>query len=336
MLLPVIANTPRITVDLEWRNWSRYISSGLPVIVPTSPGGFYLSYAPTRGGRLEHFSHWIGRKISEFGGTIDPSSCQGTLDSIRPVRVAHLQAAAPLAAALWSTRGAAWDEKGKRPVELVALVDVNETVIGFGFPGFRRPAQSGNGPYRSAWNAIFSAEPGKTLHAYGILDDGKRICPLAGEHSFPTTSQNLASDRYVQAVEIKMGQPVRQEFTPQGRLDSLSMRFVSYGRAASLYGINWRVVAYRGGVPTELGAGTINAATIVDWDLVSLPISVISKEVPDQIAVTLDADSPANAPVGVALYSPIDPSNGVSATSGGSSVPNRAQLGLSLEYAWTQ
>jgi hypothetical protein len=39
MLLPLVANTPRIAVDLEWPMWAKYISSGLPLLIPTSPAG---------------------------------------------------------------------------------------------------------------------------------------------------------------------------------------------------------------------------------------------------------------------------------------------------------
>jgi hypothetical protein len=71
-----------------------------------------------------------------------------------------------------------------RPVQLVALVDPAGLIIGFGLPGFRRPDGANGNPAQSEWISIFYATPGHTVQAYGIVDDGQRICPLANRFHF--------------------------------------------------------------------------------------------------------------------------------------------------------
>jgi hypothetical protein len=85
---------------------------------------------------------------------------------------------------LWVSKGWAWDTTRNRPVQLIALADTAGLVIGFGLPGFRHPIEVNDTPAWSGWMSIFYATPGHTVQAYGIVDDGQRICPLANRFRF--------------------------------------------------------------------------------------------------------------------------------------------------------
>ncbi|WP_040771863.1 hypothetical protein, partial [Rhodopseudomonas sp. B29] len=64
LLLPLIANTPRFAKDLEWPVWASYLNSGLAVIIPTTPTGFYLSLPASKDGPLAQFRSWPDRNIN--------------------------------------------------------------------------------------------------------------------------------------------------------------------------------------------------------------------------------------------------------------------------------
>jgi hypothetical protein len=81
-LLRAILNTPRANENLEWPVWARYISSGLPMVIPTSPPGWYLGLSASKDGPLARFAPWIGHNINELA-KIDATACAGFLDSFK-------------------------------------------------------------------------------------------------------------------------------------------------------------------------------------------------------------------------------------------------------------
>jgi hypothetical protein len=357
MLLPVIANTPRFAVDLEWPVWASYFSSGLPIIVPTAPTSFFLGLPATPDGPLARFAPWIGRNIAELAGGTDPSSCTGAMGDVEPLPVFFVQQSqtrqtAPawidqkavwnaqhdpskvLPGPPWISKGSAWDTVRNQPVQLVALVDPTGVVIGFGLPGFRNEDEASPAA-RSGWTSIFYANPGNTIHAYGIVDDGRRICPLANQHSFPLVVQRLASDQFAAGAEILPGKGVVQRFKPTQRLEEASLQLVTWGRPPSRYTIDWRIDAISNGRRLELGVGKIDAGAVRDWQRVKLPISVFSDEVPDEIEVSFrtDANLVPASPVGLPLYKPAADTNAPPAEVGGKATPSGGLLGLSLAYA---
>jgi hypothetical protein len=181
MLLPVVANTPRMAADLEWRTWAKYIDSGLPLIIPTAPGGWYLKLPATPSGPLARYASWLGQDINEIAKT-DPSACSGTMDVVLPLSLPR-----PVArrAKLWTITGSV-SNAPQQVAPPVALVDQTGTVIGFGFSGFRAQKPSEGLPAHSKWIANLPAEPGMIVSAYGVVDDGHRICPLGTVKADPT------------------------------------------------------------------------------------------------------------------------------------------------------
>lgn len=334
MLLPKVANTPRFAEDLEWPVWASYLPSGLPIIIPNTPSGFFLSLPATPNGPLAQFAHWLGRPLSELGGQTDTSACQGVLDPVESAGMIYLQPVRD-SKDLWVTRGTAWDGTRNRPVQLVVLVDSStDRVTGFGLPGFRNKAE----PHlaRSAWKSTFYADSGTTIRAYGILDDGQRICPLANLRSFPLVAKPLASDEFAGAVEVLPGREISQRFKPVQRLEEMSLRLVTWGRIPSRYTLEWRIVATSRSQTLELGVGTIDAAIIRDWQRLTLPVAVVFDEVPDQIEVTFrtDAVRPPAAPLGLPLYKPAAGTEAPPpAVVDGTPVPSGALIGLSPAYA---
>jgi hypothetical protein len=264
---------------------------------------------------------------------MDSAACTGALNPVVSAGMIYLQ---PVRGSkdLWVTRGTAWDATRDRPVQLVALVDSTDRVIGFGFPGFRPKNLASPAPSRSGWNSIFYADPGTTIRAYGILDDGERICPLANQRSFPLVARPLASDLFVGGVEILPGKDITQRFKPVQRLEEISLRLVTFGRVPSRYAVDWRIVATSHGRALELGAGTIDAAIIRDWQRITLPVTVVFEEVADQIEVTFRTDAvlPA-APLGLPLYKPAAETSAPPAEVGGIPTPSGASLGLNPAYA---
>lgn len=336
MLLPVIARTPRIVDDLSWPTWGAYISSGLPVILPSSPGGFYLGLPATPTGPLARFASWTGQDIKKLAGSIDPTACKGALGLIRPLDIVHLKfndnpQSKP---GPWTTRGTAWDNAKNRPVQLVALADAEGRVLGFGFPGFRRPDEMTAAPELSGWISSFNADPGRIIYAYGILDDGMRVCPLTNGRYFPIIARPLASSKMLEVAEVAAGNDVVQRFKPIQRLEGMSLRFVTWGRAPSRYTVDWKIVATRDGQSFELGNGRIDAGKMRDWQTVDLPITVFPEQVPDQIEVVIhaSAEGAVSAPIGLPLYQPLPDTDAPPAEVGGRPTSTGAQLSVIPAY----
>jgi hypothetical protein len=337
MLLPVVANTPRIADDLEWSVWASYLSSGLPTLIPSSPDRFYLKSLATADGPLARFAPWVGHNIVELAGRTDPSSCMGTMGNIEPLSIFFVQHSrtAEVPGPAWISKGSAWDTARNQPVQLVALVDPAGIVIGFGLPGFRNQDETNPAPPRSGWTSIFYSTPGNTARAYGIVEDGQRICALANQHYFPLLTQPLASEQFVAGAEILPGKNVVQRFKPTHRVEGASLQLVTWGLSPSRYTIDWRVVAVSHSNTIELAAGKIDAGSVKDWQRLKLPLLVIPDEVPDEIAVSFrtDASSSPTAPVGIPLYEPAADSTTPPAEVGGVPIASGGLFGLSLSYA---
>ena len=328
--LPIISNSPRIVDDMQWPIWASYLSSGLPTLVPSSPHGYNKRFPATTEGPLARFSPWVGKNIFTVAGGTDASSCAGFLSSIErtPGMKIHHQHALP-AKESWITGGSSWDTRTSSPVQLVALVDSSNEVLGFGLPKFSYRSPTANVPPWSGWIGIVYARPKTIFRAFAILDDGQRICPLANTRSSEATVQRLGSQQFVGAIEIIPGRLVMQRFATTKQLERLSVTFVNFGRATSRYTVNWHVVAYNRGLPSELGVGKINAGDLHDWQAVELPLT-ISKEVPEELEVSFgtDAGIPPATPIGLPTYLRAAGTTEPPAEVGGIPIANDAQLGL--------
>lgn len=106
----------------------------------------------------------------------------------------------PAGRPLWKVEGDAWERATLSSVQLVVLVNADGIVGGFGFPGFAT-ARAPSAPANTKWISYFSPDPGKAIHAYGILGDGREICRLAGERRL-AAPQPLVSGGFIDAVEL--------------------------------------------------------------------------------------------------------------------------------------
>jgi hypothetical protein len=214
MLLPLVANTPRIAVDLEWPIWAKYVSSGLPMLIPTSPAGWYLDLPSAPEGPLAQFASWLGRDIKQMA-KFDASFCSGTMSSALQGNVLHLGEPAPEQSGLWTATGRIWGTQQNATPLLVALVDQTDKVIGFGLPGFKPRRSTQAEVLCRQWIANFFAKAGLTVRAFGIAADGQRICPLGGQAYLATSSVPVGSDRFVTAQSQSfLGKWLRDALTP--------------------------------------------------------------------------------------------------------------------------
>jgi hypothetical protein len=168
----VIRNRPLISENLEWPIWASYIGSGLSVIVPTSPMGWYVSFPASPNGPLLNLAPWIGQDIDNVT-KIDALACNGTI--VKAIEAPRIQIPGETSidpsVKLWSAAGSAMQTDGN-PVQLVAIADLGGKVRGFGFPGF----EDGRA-LKSGWKAIYYSRTEGT-RAFGIVDQGKRACRL--------------------------------------------------------------------------------------------------------------------------------------------------------------
>lgn len=174
-LLPSIYNTPRIQNDLEWPIWARHIASGLPVMLPSSPPGFFVQLPAAVSGPLSRYKSWLGRDIDEVSTSMPTENCSGAIIAVEPVLVANPQSV-PAAQNLRLSTGHAWHLGRDRPVELVLLVDQQRRIAGFGLPGF---AHDRKDEKRGVWKSFFHAHAANSLQAYAVTEGGRGLCKLS-------------------------------------------------------------------------------------------------------------------------------------------------------------
>lgn len=328
-LLPTVANTPRITKDLEWAKWSGYIDSGLPVTIPTSPYSWYLEFSAAAQGPLANFAPWLGRPLVPVAHQPASSVCTGDMGFVERIGDAP---AWKHADGRWKVEGSAWEVATKKPVQLVVLVDGSDTVVAFGFTGFKVSGLMSSLP-ETKWVSYFSGTPAKLIRAYGIMDNGRGMCRLAGQQHFPSITQKLVSGTFVEAIEITPANKIAQKFKPAAVLNGLSVQLVGFGRKPSAYAVNWRVTASRGGVQTVIGAGTIDASKAGDWMVADLPLSSTGTYIPDEVEVSFTTPDNVPAPIGLPLFGPGAGDAAPPAEVGDSSAASNGRLGLTLHYA---
>jgi hypothetical protein len=333
LLVPVVTQTPRITTDLQWRTWATHIESGLPVIIPTAPRGWYLNLPATPAGPLAQFASWLGRDINQMAKT-DPSACSGSMGLVLPLDMFHLEPVHNIGPReLWTTRGVAWDAQRAAPAPLVALIDQTDKVIGFGLPGFSPRPDTDTGALQTEWIGNFLAAPGLVVHAHAIVGDGQRTCRFGAARRLPKSVVSLPSDGFVVTLPVTPDKEITQSFRRIGKLSGILAQFVARARDPTPYTIRWRIVGSLGTRELELGSGDIQTGEIYEWQPVELPISAVSDEAPQQMQVSFKAlaKTPISVPVGIALSRP--DSTAPAARIGDEPAPTGAQLGLTLLYA---
>jgi hypothetical protein len=334
VLLPLVSSTPRITNDLEWSSWAKNIDSGLPMIIPTSPRGWYLNLPAAPSGPLAHFASWLGRDVNQMAKP-DPAACSGRMGLVLPLDVFHLEPEPDAASRrIWTTRGSAWDTQRGAPAQLVALADQANRVIGFGLSGFASRPDVDSGTLQTEWIGNFLASPGLIVHAEAIVREGERICQVGPERALPTSVVSLASDRFIAALPVTADKEITQSFAPAGKLSGILAQFVARGREHAPYAIGWRIVGSMGGRELQLGSGEIQTGDIREWQPVELPISNVPEAAPQQIQVRFKAiaKTPISVPVGIALFRAKSDSAAPAVRIGDEPAPAGAQLGLTLLY----
>jgi hypothetical protein len=182
-----IKDTPRITDDLQWVSWAGQISSGLPLLIPSSPAGFYIAMPASLQGPLAGYLPLLGRKLTRPAEYKEIESC-GWMEAPTITRVLNIRST-PTIYNVWSTGGDAWDLEKNSPVDLVVLADPNLIVAGFGFPGFR----SKDGQKSAGWKAVLPAPtPPEELSAFAILKDTGSVCSLEKHATTGATGSSLA------------------------------------------------------------------------------------------------------------------------------------------------
>jgi hypothetical protein len=339
MLVPTVAHTPRIMIDLQWRSWAKYIESGLPVIIPTSPQGFYVNLPAAPSGPLARYASWLGRDINQMAKA-DPSACSGSIGLVLPLDMFHLEPPYSIGphsigtSELWTTRGVAWGAQVAAPAQLVALVDQADRVIGFGLPGFRRRPDTDAGA-RTEWISNFQASPGVVVHADAIIGDGQRTCRFGDARRLPTSVVSLSSDAFVGTLPVTPDKEITQRFRPTGKLSGILVLFVAKGRDPTPYTIRWRIVGSVGTRELELGSGDIQAADVRESQSIELPTSSMPDEVAQEISVSFKAISKAliGVPASIGLFRPTSGSAAPAARIENEPASTGAQLGLTLLYA---
>jgi hypothetical protein len=327
LLIRAVAATPRDAEDRRWPVWASQINSGLPVTIPTSPGGFYVDMPSDPAGPLARYASWIGRDVASLPTKIDPLFCRGSLDRIAPLPAIHLAelGGARPQAPMWMAQGSIFDANENREAPLIALIADDSRVIGFGTPGFSTGAVS-------EWTMIFMSAPDHAVRAMAVMDEGVRLCPLSRLRLYPPVVDDLSSGQFVGAAAIVPGAAISQRLSFAPALARLTVTFVTWGRVPSDYAVRWSVKTCTGETTEEIGAGTIQASSISDWQEVDLPLKSWPDKSPDKVEVSFFTDSmslPA-APIGVPLFKPID--GAVARPTNATGVQITGRLGLRLEY----
>jgi hypothetical protein len=186
--LRAIKDTPRIADDLQWVSWAGQISSGLPLLIPSSPAGFYIAMPASPQGQLAGYLPLMGRKFTQLAEHKEIESCGWMVDPTI-TKVLNIRST-PYIYNVWTTGGDAWDIEKNSPVDLVVLADSDLIVVGFGFAGFK---SNNERQKRAGWKAMLPAPmPPEELSAFAILKDTGSICSL-GKQAMPgATGPSLA------------------------------------------------------------------------------------------------------------------------------------------------
>src|SRR6185369_153439 len=134
------------------------------------------------------------------------------------------------------------------PPRLVVIADDQERIVGLGLPGFKNRGDASRSFPRSGWIGTLANDPKPVVRAYAVLEDGRGVCPLVHARSVRYTIADLTLGAFTQAIPLLPGTTVVQRFGgSSGRLSMISLRTVNWGKVASPYLVEWRVLSVAGG-----------------------------------------------------------------------------------------
>jgi hypothetical protein len=163
------ANRPRVAENSEWPAWSTEIHSGLPVKIPTAPGGWFVTLPADPNGPLARFATWRGKEIHQLGVPRDDAACRGALGT------AQSDIDVNGGPSQWIMRGWAKPSDRQRAVIAIVITDFSNRVLGFGFPGFA----GGEDGESLGWAGVVQ-NPVANIRALAIVSDGSiTLCGLA-------------------------------------------------------------------------------------------------------------------------------------------------------------
>jgi hypothetical protein len=319
-------NTPRNSIDFEWPVWASFISSGLPLTIPTTPASWYIS-EPAGDGTLSKFNAWIGSPLASRLSKRGTDGCTGSLDTVVPFKGINDTGA------LWMMKGRARDTTLNKPFQLIALVDAQDRILGYGLPGFRNT--DGTQPGGSGWIGIFATPEPSSVTAYGIAADGQSACPI-GKLVPPLRPANLTNGIFAGGIRLSAGTKVVQRFKPAyPAIKMITVAVVAWALEPTSYKIDWRITALSNTNKHQIGSGEILTQGLKDWQILQLPTPVIPDFQPDEIEVefSVNGDEPTSTPIGLPIFRPLQIENLAPVQVGESSAPNGEVIGLTIHYS---
>lgn len=299
-----VVGTPRQRDDLEWPVWASYLSAGIPVRgIQVAPQREFRVPA-SADGPLAAFATWPGKSLAELGQQENLSGCQGAFENFNPdfsydpLREDEIGKYA-------IARGWAWNAATASPPRLVVLMDDHDRIAGLGLPGFKNRGDTGRFFPQSGWIGTLVNDPKPVVRAYAVLQDGRGVCPLEHARSVRYTIADLTLGAFVQAIPLLPGTKVAQRFGgSSGGLSTISLRTVNWGKIASPYIVEWRVVSLTGASRQVIGSGQISTKGSVDWQVNELGLPPLADSAGGDLELELSVppDQDVTSPIGVPLH----------------------------------
>jgi hypothetical protein len=299
-----LIDKPRQREDLEWPVWASYLSAGIPVrAIPVAPQREF-SVPARAGGPLAAFAAWPEQTLAELRQQMNPSGCRGAFENFEPDLNRD-----PLKPDEFNkyaiARGWAWNNATGSPPRLVVMVDDKDRIASLGLPGFKNRGDATQSFPRSGWIGTLANDPKPVVRAYAVLEDGRGVCPLAHARSVRHTIADLTLGAFTQAVPLLPGTKVVQRFGgSSARLSTISLRTVNWGRIASPYIVEWRVLSLAGDSRQVIGSGQISTKDSVDWQVNELGISPLADSGGGDVEFELwvPPNQDVTSPIGVPLH----------------------------------
>ncbi len=336
-MIPAVFDTPTSKENLHWYYWAAHAESGVPILIPATPPGFYLDLPANPHGPLASYRNVLGQPITSLGLS-NKAFCDGTLSTVSLLPDVHF-ASTGLGAApsrVWLASGTVSGARQGKPVDLIALTDDRGTVVGFGFPDYPADLRWITADEKVLqWRAIFTSPGGFKLQAHAISKDVAASCSLTGSPNVPGSDEKLITPEFVMAAPILPRTEIVQQFTASPTVQSLSLALVTWGHNPSPYKVNWRLDARSANMSfQEIGAGVIEADSIADWQNVELPFSHARPASADlvRLSISTDLKEPPAFPLGVPFFRVPDEQATVPALINGVEAGRGVRVGLTSIY----
>ena len=157
----------------DWPRWSKFVHSGLPLTVQILPPTWFINIPADPAGPMFYLNNWVGRGLGSLAAI--SGVCPGSINSVSGLdenyyvykrsNINSYEGVIPR----WVAKG----EIGSSEGDIIAITDLNDDVLGFGFTGFQ--TLGGNS---SEWKAVFPAKEAK-IKVFAMSYDDRRACEIA-------------------------------------------------------------------------------------------------------------------------------------------------------------